>query len=164
VVAAGAAVLLNGAILGTYVWSDLFVPDLRRICWLLVAITWAASAGVSAWIAGRREGRPPGEAGGDRFPEAIEEYLKGNWFETEQLLNRVLRRDPHDLESRLLLIGLLRHTKRFDEATRQLNLFVRLEGAGRWAVEAHREGELLAEARRHTITSGTRELANCGEN
>jgi hypothetical protein len=41
----------------------------------------------------------------------------------------------------------LRHTRRFDEATEQLDLLTRLEGAEKWQWEIHRERELLSEAR-----------------
>jgi thioredoxin-like negative regulator of GroEL len=79
--------------------------------------------------------------------------LKGNWFEAERGLYRLLRENDHDLEARLLLATLFRHTKRFEEATRQLNQLARLDGAQRWALEIQREGQLLAEARRDTITA-----------
>ena len=106
----------------------------------------------------------PGKAGGRLFEEALEDYLKGNWFEAERKLNLLMRRDEHDLEARLLMATLLRHTKRFDDATHQLNLLVRLDGAQRWALEIHREGELLMEARKHTITSVTTEHESKGDN
>ena len=98
------------------------------------------------------------------FEEALEDYLKGNWFEAERKLNLLLRRDEHDLEARLLMATLLRHTKRFDDATHQLNLLVRLDGAHRWALEIHREGELLTEARKRTITSVNSEHESKGDN
>ena len=52
-----------------------------------------------------------------------------------------------------MLATLLRRTRRFDEATSQLNTLAGLDGAHRWALEIDREGELLAETRKHTITS-----------
>ncbi len=76
----------------------------------------------------------------------------------------LLRRDEHDLEARLMLATLLRHTKRFDEATSQFNMLAGLDGAHRWALEIHREGELLAEARKHTITSESSEQTIKGDN
>jgi hypothetical protein len=163
IVAIGAAALLNGMLLGSYVWSDLIAPDLRIICWTLLGITWTFSAGVSTWSDRRQEARRHDEEG-DFFQEAIEEYLKGNWFEAERALGRLLRRNSHDLEARLMLATLLRHTKRFDESTRQLNFLVRLDGASRWAHEIRREGELLTEARQRTITSVNPEQANNGDN
>ncbi len=162
-VAVAAAALLNAVFLGTWFWTDLFAPGLRIISWVLLGTAWSVSAGYWAW-ADRRQAVAPGKAGGRLFEEALEDYLKGNWFEAERKLNLLMRRDEHDLEARLLMATLLRHTKRFDDATHQLNLLVRLDGAQRWALEIHREGELLMEAREHTITSVTTEHESKGDN
>jgi hypothetical protein len=151
-VAVGAAALLNGTVLATYIWSDWIAPELRIICWVCVGIAWTVSAGFSAWLHRRQESLRNGPEG-DLFQQALDDYLKGNWFEAEQTLGRVLRQNERDLEARLMMASLLLHTKRFDDATRQLNLLARIDGAHRWAMEIHREGELLAEARRYTITS-----------
>jgi predicted Zn-dependent protease len=141
----------------------LFAPTLLIICWVFVGVAWSASAGYWAWT-DRRKTTAPEKASGEAFEGALEDYLKGNWFEAERKLNVLIRRDEHDLEARLLMATLLRHTKRFDEATHQLNLPVRLDGAHRWALEIHREGELLMEARKHTITSVNSEHQSKGDN
>ena len=161
--AVAAGVLLNAVLLGTWFWTDLFPAALRIICWVFIGAAWSLSIGYWAW-ADRRKAAAPEKAGGRVFEEALEDYLKGNWFETERKLNILMRRDEHDLEARLLLATLLRHTKRFDDATRQLNLLVRLDGAHRWALEIHREGELLMEARKSTITSVNSEHESKGDN
>ena len=76
-----------------------------------------------------------------------------------------MRRDEHDLEARLLMATLLRHTKRFDDATRQLIFLVRLDGAHRWALEIHREESCLIEvSRKSTITSVNSEHESKGDN
>ena len=102
------------------------------------------------------------KTGGKTFEEALAEYLKGNWFEAERKLNFLLGRDEHDIEARLLMATLLRHTKRFDEATHQLNILVGLDGAHRWAAEIHREGELLLEARKLALLSESSEQESKG--
>ena len=161
--AVAAAALLNAVLLGTWFWTDLFAPGLRIICWVFLGVAWSISAGYWAWT-DRRQAAAAGKTGGKIFEEALEDYLKGNWFEAERKLNLLLRRDEHDLEARLLMATLLRHTKRFDDATHQLNLLVRLDGAHRWALEIHREGELLMEARKRTITSVNSEHESKGDN
>jgi uncharacterized protein HemY len=150
--AAAAAVLLNGTLLSSFVWTDLIDRQLRIICWVLVGVSWSVSGGFSAWWYRRQEARrsnPEAEA----FGHLLDTYLKGNWIEAERLVGRLLQHDSHDLDARLLLATLLRHTKRFDEATRQLNDLVRRDGAERWALEIRREGELLTEARRTAAAS-----------
>ncbi len=161
--AVAAAALLNAVLLGTWYWSDLFSPALRIICWVFLVVAWTISAGYWAWT-DRRRVAAAGKPGGKVFEEAQEDYLKGNWFEAERKLNLLMRRDAHDLEARLLLATLLRHTKRFDDATHQLNLLVRLDGAHRWALEIHREGELIMEARKRTITFVNSEHESKGDN
>jgi predicted Zn-dependent protease len=161
-VAVTAAGLLNVALVGSFIWSDLFARQMRIIGWVFLGVAWSVSAGVSAWRQRREESqdRTPGE---DWFGEALDGYLKGNWVEAERLLGRLLERDRRDLEARLMLATLLRRTKRFDEATRQLNHLVRMEGSQHWALEIRREGELLTEARQRTITSLNTEQANYGD-
>jgi hypothetical protein len=160
-VAAAAALVLNTTLLGSFVWPELIAPNLRIICWVALAVTWIASAGVSVWWDHRRGREPDPDA--DPFRAALDHYLKGNWFEAERELNRLLRRSGRDLEARLMLATLLRHTRRYDEATRQLNILVRSEGAKRWELEIRREGELITEARRRSITDANRAQGNNGE-
>ena len=169
--AVAAAAILNVVLLGTWFWTDLFAPAPRIIVWILLTIAWSISVGYWAWT--DRPGHPRSgsaataeKTGEDIFREALKDYLKGNWFDAERKLNVLLRREEHDVEARLLLATLLRHRKRFDEATHQLNLLVRLDGAHRWALEIRHEGELLGEARKHNITSvnsehESKELTEC---
>lgn len=149
-VAAAAAALLNLALLGTFAWSELIVPDLRSALWVALGTAWTAAAVFSA-VHERRHG---GLVGGDTgaFAEAQEHYLKGNWFEAERILASLLREDARDLEARLMLATLLRHTRRYDEAGGELDVLVRFEGAGKWELEIGRERELLAEARQRRDT------------
>jgi hypothetical protein len=161
--ALAAAALLNAVLLGTWFWTDLFDPTLRIIVWVFLGAAWSVSLAYWAWT-DRRQAAVSAKAGGLGFESALEDYLKGNWFEAERKLNTLLRCDEHDVEARLLIATLLRHTKRFDDATHQLNLLVRLDGAQRWALEIHREGELLREARKDSITSVNSEHESKGDN
>ncbi len=162
-VAVAAAALLNAVLLGTWFWNDFLTPGLRIICWVSLGAAWSLSAGYWAWT-DRRQAAVSAKTTGKVFEEALQDYLKGNWFEAERKLNLLVRRDEHDLEARLMMATLLRHAKRFDDATHQLNLLVRLDGAHRWAAEIHREGELLMEARQSTITSVNSEHESKGDN
>jgi predicted Zn-dependent protease len=117
-------------------------------------VSWGVSAGFSAWWNRRHEARRA-DPEADRFDQALDGYLKGNWIEAERLLGGLLRRDDRDVDARLMLATLLRHTRRFDEATRELNRLVRLEGAQKWALEIRREGELLTGARRRAASENT---------
>jgi thioredoxin-like negative regulator of GroEL len=94
-------------------------------------------------------------AGGkDPFPEAIDYYLQGNWFQAERVLSLRLRQNAGDLDARLMLATLLRRTGRNEEAEKQVDLLERCDEAWKWGPEIYRERRLLAEAK----TTGDTEL------
>jgi tetratricopeptide (TPR) repeat protein len=141
------AALLNLALASSLLWSELLVPGLRNGAWTAVVAVWACSAIIS-YRQDRR--RPVAQESGrseDGFCAALDHYLKGNWFEAEQILNGLLERNPRDLDARLMLAGLFRHAGRYDEAVRQLERLERFEGSQKWELEIRRERQLLEEAR-----------------
>ncbi len=143
--AAGFAILLNLVLVGTLLWSDFLPRGARTLMWALASLVWAGSAVYSRyWDRGRAV---PSDRTADAFVEAREQYLKGNWFEAECLLAGILERNPRDLEARLLLATLLRHTGRRDEAARQLDRLERFEGSGKWVLEIRRERQQLQAAK-----------------
>ncbi|MEC9096373.1 MAG: hypothetical protein VX776_07065 [Planctomycetota bacterium] len=79
----------------------------------------------------------------DLFIKARNQYLKGNWLQCEILLESALEDYPGDLESRLLLISLLRVTKRYEEALVEITQFQQWDGAEKWSFEISREVGLL---------------------
>lgn len=145
-VAVGFTALLNLALASTLLWSELFTPTVRNAVWGAVVVFWAASA-ILSYRWDRRQRVPndsPCEE--DPFSQALDHYLKGNWFEAEQVLCGLLRANPRDVDAGLMLATLLRHTRRFDEARKHLDRLGRLEGAAKWHLEMARERELLDEA------------------
>ena len=79
----------------------------------------------------------------DLFIQARNQYLKGNWLKCEILLDSALEEFPGDLECRLLLISLLRLTKRYEDALVEITQFQKWDGAEKWDFEITREVELL---------------------
>lgn len=154
--AVGFAVLVNLALAATVVWNELLTPGVRNSAWMAVAMIW----GGSALFSHRRDRRHPAGhnplSAEDRYPEALDHYLKGNWFEAEHVLAHVLRRNPRDLDAGLMLATLFRHTGRIEEAERQLERLERLEGSQKWEFEIGRERELLHEAGALMTTVGGR--------
>jgi hypothetical protein len=148
VLAVGATALLNVTLLGSFFWTDLIAPNFRILCWLTLGVVWGGSAVLAGWWNRRLAAREAPEVGQDLFNEARDHYLQGHWFEAEGALGRLIRRNSRDIEARLMLATLYRHTKRREEAARQLDLLVRLEGARKWELEIGRERTLLAESRR----------------
>jgi hypothetical protein len=143
--AAGFAALLNLGLICTRLWTELFSPEIQSLIWLAAGGIWIASAGISArWVAGLRMSGP--SAGDeDLFNAAQSEYLKGNWYEAEVALGRLLNRNVVDVEARLMLASLLRRTGRMPESGEQLTRLSRTEGAERWHPEIGRLRKRLAE-------------------
>jgi hypothetical protein len=143
-IALGLGLLLNMVLIGTLGWSELFSPGVRNAVWLGLAVVWLAAL---AFCAGDR-GPTARQAVGDHFfCEALDYYLKGNWFEAERALGQVLAVNQRDLDARLMLATLLRHTGRLDEAAEELERIGRCEGSQKWEPEIARERQLLAESR-----------------
>lgn len=139
-VAAGFALLLNLAMLSTFVWPQWLGNAFPMVAWPILVLVWIAS-----WFVSQRtlnESTEPGHSGDETsdalFIAAQTEYLKGNWTEAEALLMRQLRFRPRDIEARLLLATLYRHTERFDAAIEQLNQLTRFDHASRWQDEMDR--------------------------
>jgi len=143
--AGAAAATLNFALLSTFVWSELVAPGVRIAVWVAVLGVWMGSALFSLLYGERLSavGSP-----NEDYAEALDYYLKGDWFQAERLLLDLLRGNPRDLEARLMLATLFRHTSRFDEAGRQMDILSRAEGCQKWEVEIGRERDLLAEKNR----------------
>lgn len=145
-VAVAFGVLLNAAILSTWVWSELLSPSTRTGTWLVVMVSWVAG-GLYARRWNHRQPATETPATDQRFRRAQEHYVRGDWFEAERILTGLVRGNPRDVEARLMLATLLRHTHRVDAAALQLQWLQRLEEAGKWELEICREWELLQQAR-----------------
>ena len=77
------------------------------------------------------------------FLDARNQYFKGNWFEAESIINQILAESPHDIESRLLLLTLMRHTNHIEEALIEITNIQKWDEAKQWEFEIKRELELL---------------------
>ncbi len=142
--AAGFAVLLNLLLLASLVWVELLSSPHLRLGWLAVGILWFGSAVLSAAYA--RRGATRGATSAEAlFRDALSEYLQGSWFEAETILGRLLRLHPRDVEARLLLATLLRHTRRYPEALDQLDRLERLRDAAKWTQEIAAERQWMAD-------------------
>jgi hypothetical protein len=151
--ALGMAVILDLLLLVSFGWSELIGQSLRSAVWTLFGVGWVGAAFWSVRQSGHRSAAASPDPQKDPFAEALEHYLKGDYYQAEQALEGLLRKNLRDLDARLMLATLLRHTGRFDEAKRQLDTLARFEGAGKWQWEIERERELLKQARTPEVTA-----------
>ena len=153
--AVGAAAVLDVLLLASFGWSELIGQNLRNTAWVVFAAAWAVAVG---WSIRQRRRQAVLCCGANRrtqdaFVEALEHYLKGDYYQAEQLLGGLLGRNARDLEARLMLATLLRHAGRAAEAAGQLDALGRLEGAEKWQFEMEEERQLLAEAETQAATA-----------
>ena len=77
------------------------------------------------------------------FQDAQVAYLGRNWVSAETLVRSLLHEQSRDVESRLLLVSILRETQRFDEALRELKWIEETDGSGFWIQEVRRERQRI---------------------
>jgi hypothetical protein len=132
------AIWLNATLVESLVSPILANPWGRGANWAILAL---------CWLVGLRKGMNRlsqfyhGDAhnNDELFARAQAEYLRGQWFEAESLLLRLVRETPADAEGRLLLATLYRHTRRPDLARAQLDRIERLPDGARWRWEVLQE-------------------------
>jgi thioredoxin-like negative regulator of GroEL len=108
-------------------------------------VLYATLAGISRQLVRHIETVRNTDAKGDGFREAIQHYLRGNWFETQCCLNILLKKNPHDAEALLMMATLLRHIKRYEEAAEVLNQLERIQESTEWRIELHTEKQALVQ-------------------
>ncbi|MCH8921922.1 MAG: tetratricopeptide repeat protein [Planctomycetes bacterium] len=156
-IAVGFAVLLNFVIVASFAWTEWAGPQAVTAGWIVLAATWVAGV-VFSWRRGDHREIDHAQSNrsshdktstqdteaDDLFRQARDNYLSGNWYEAEETLVRLLQRSTNDVDARLMLATLMRHTGRYDDASGQLKQLQRLEAAGKWQLEIRREWEYLA--------------------
>ncbi len=143
------AALLNLTVLSTFIWKEWFPEWAKPLLWGSIILLWSGSAlASSSWNRLLPSLSHPSPAPSNLlFVEATEFYLQAQWFEAEKRLIQLLRQNPRDVEARLMIATLFRHTRRWDEALRQLDQLERLEASQAWALEIYRERALIQQAK-----------------
>ncbi|MGD9127383.1 MAG: tetratricopeptide repeat protein [Planctomycetia bacterium] len=137
---------LNLLLATTLVWTEVepFIGSIRITVWCVTGFLWGAIC-IFGWM--RRDTRrtiPHDQRGDDDLMSEVQEYyLQRNWFEAEKRLKRMIRRNPRDVDARLILAGVLRRSDRPEAAAVQLDRIERLEGIDRWRWEIDRERRFL---------------------
>ncbi|MGI9516445.1 MAG: tetratricopeptide repeat protein, partial [Pirellulaceae bacterium] len=135
------SLILNLALLSTFVWPAMLSAQLKIIIWPVVLSVWL----IFGWIAwrfldGLAKPRETGDKTDDTlFIQAQTEYLKGEFTQAELLLAQRLQTDPRDAEARLLLVALCRRSGRVEKAAQQLASLQRLDTSIPWKFEIDRE-------------------------
>lgn len=136
--------LLQLGLVSSFVWTGLLPVQARFVLWCFVCAGWLLGLIHNGRTASRRRTATQTDPQLDLFLAARAEYLRGEWTRAADLLDQILRTEPRDVESRLMLATLLRHAGRWEESREQLRRLQRLERAGHWNEEIQREWQSLA--------------------
>lgn len=90
----------------------------------------------------------------DRFAEAHQAYLRGQWAEAESLLSDCLAIENRDPPALILLCGVYRHTARLEAAERLLEEIRLTEAADGWWLEVAAEQNRLERDKKFSISAG----------
>jgi len=148
-VAFGFAIVLNLALISTFLWPTSLGETFPLVAWPTILLVWTVSAWVSykslpdVMAVGSQPRQNTVEIADTLFNQAQREYLRGHLAETESLLKRSLETAPRDIESRLLLATMFRHQRRFDEAREELKTIRKFDESVNWDFEISRERQLL---------------------
>jgi hypothetical protein len=127
------AVTLNMALMGTFVWTAWYPAWVIRLFWcgIVFASLFSFARARKNWdsITGRLA---TDSKANDRLIEAQRQYLQGNFFEAEAMLHRNLSQSTLDVESALLLISVLRRTRRWQQALHWIEQVMLRENSARW--------------------------------
>ncbi len=137
--------LVSLAVVSTFVWTELVGPASRIGVWGLLVVVWGTSLALSFRQLLTDDPATSAAAAEDLFRRAGREYLSGNWYKTEQLLNKVIELNGKDVDAELMLAALLRRTGQLSEAADRLRRLEATEGAEKWHNEIARERQLLDE-------------------
>lgn len=143
VLATAFAVILDVALLLSWVWSDLAAGN-------VVLAVWAAAAGVwaVATLSAVTTFPPPLPTGRDEAAEALfvaarDAYLARDWLAAETKLRGLLLVSPTDGEAQLLLGTLLRRAGRKAESRAALERLARSDAGRPWLAVIAREVQRL---------------------
>lgn len=170
VLAIGFSLVLNLALVSTFLWPALLGEFIPAIAWPIIFLVWLVSTWISFDLVEHLSAPPKMSSEQERndfsaeksriinydsqsdldgtlshtlFNRAQLEYLKGHWTTAETLLKERLNQAERDIEARLLLATLFRHTGKLELATDQLGQMERFDDSVHWNFEIQRERSLI---------------------
>jgi hypothetical protein len=160
VLALAFAVVLDLAIVGTWVYADFFDLQVSLGLWAAAAAVWivATVSAVSAFP-------PPIPATRDAAADALfvaarDAYLCRDWLAAETKLRSLLVVAPTDGEAQLLLATLLRRVGRLKESREEFEKLSRSDSGGPWLSAIVRELERVEAAAKKPPVPATATIAN----
>ncbi len=144
-------------LIATFVWPAWLNVVLVRCLWPTLIVWWLWESLANHWTLGKliQQGKPL--VSDNRFQIAQDEYLRGNWFEAEAILLAIVTECPRDVEAHLLLVSVLRHTRRWGPALRRLQHIETLDASAKWQFEISRERQFIQKLMSDQVPNGSPE-------
>lgn len=155
VLAIAFAVVIDAAMLTTFIWTELVDLQVAVGFWTAAAAIWivATVSAVSAFPPALPIGR---DATVDAmFIAARDAYLSRDWLSAESKLRAALELAPTDGEAQLLLATLLRRVGRLDEAREALGKLSRSDAGAPWRSAIVRELDMLGRRTERSSVDGS---------
>lgn len=162
VLAIAFAVVIDAAILTTFIWTELVDLQVAVGLWTAAAAIWivATVSAVSAFPPALPTGR---DATVDAmFIAARDAYLSRDWLSAESKLRAALELAPTDGEVQLLLATLLRRVGRLDEAREAIQKLSRSDAGAPWRSAIVRELDLLGRRTERSSADGSGVASGAG--
>lgn len=144
--------LLNLALVATFVWPEWVPFALVIACWALAAVIWISSAWNSHYKFAAETALPKNAASLEAQLVAAQGlYLRRHWLEAESALSGLAEHAADDrttILARLMLAALFRRTERWSDAQQQLDYLANLPERGKWDAEIRREQARLTDLQR----------------
>jgi tetratricopeptide (TPR) repeat protein len=138
----------------TWVWPQWLSGWVVRSLWIGLGVGWPGLIVLQGFNQNLHASKPDPKSLEQSFRAAQAEYLRGNYFQAEAFLHRLLSLAPEDAEALLLMSSVLRRTQRPKQALDRLQQLERLEASSRWSLELQQE---LSRAREQLRASGQAE-------
>ncbi len=139
----GFAACLNAALWLTWGWTEIVDRATLMGLWAAVVLFWIGGIVHGVRLIQKTGATLAPVESSDLFSLAQGEYLKGSWFEAEVAIQRLLERNPRDVDARLMLASLHRQVGHAEDARAELRRLATYEGAGKWQLEIAREWEMV---------------------
>ncbi len=155
------AFLADGVVITKFIWPETFAPGWDNL--ILAAFVGVYTVGciISYHLEMLRTDYGRLNNVGDQFALAQDLYLKGRYCEAEKILTAQIQRNPADIAAQILLIDLLKTTRRLDEAQQRLENVLDIPEATAWRWEIISINDQLKQLRQQPEQENTEQS---GEN
>lgn len=158
VLAVAFAVVLDVAIVTTWIWAELVDLQVSVGIWTATGTVWlvatiSAIAGFPPPIPRARD-----DAADALYSKARDAYLARDWLAAETKLRALLVLSPTDGEAQLLLATLLRRAGRVNESKAALEKLARSDSGAAWQAAIARELALLTRDSQNDLDAGAGEV------